>query len=41
MLISKTDEPFEIDIFTLNYDLTFEDNFNKPEETLIYNGFWR
>jgi hypothetical protein len=38
-LISKTDESFEIEIFSLNYDLTFEDYFNKPEETLAYNGF--
>jgi hypothetical protein len=38
-LITKSEESFEIDIFTLNYDLTFEDHFNKPEETLVYNGF--
>lgn len=38
-LISGTAEDFEIDFFTLNYDLTFEDYFNKPEEDLLYNGF--
>jgi hypothetical protein len=38
-LISQTDEPFEMEVFTLNYDLTFEDNFNKKEEILVYNGF--
>ena len=38
-LICKTDESFEIEIFSLNYDLTFESYFNKPEETLINNGF--
>jgi hypothetical protein len=38
-LISRTAEAFEIDVFTLNYDLTFEDYFNSAEEILLNDGF--
>ncbi len=38
-LICQTDESFEIDFFTLNYDLTFENYFNSSEESLLNDGF--
>lgn len=38
-LICQSAEQFEIDLFTLNYDLTFEEFFNSPTETLLNDGF--
>ena len=39
LLKRSTDEPFHINVFTLNYDLVFERVFNKNSECPVNTGF--
>lgn len=37
--LMESDEPFEANVFTLNYDLLWESHFNSREEKLVETGF--
>ncbi len=37
--LTQSDEQFDINIFSLNYDIMFEKNFNNENEHLVYTGF--